>query len=559
MAIGAGAASAEERLALVIGNGQYAQVAKLKNPIADARAITEMLRKARFTVTAVEEAGGAGLAEAVATFGRAVEKAGPDTVAMIYYAGHAAQLDGHNYLLPVDLRVKDESDVKTQSVSVDALLKMLDATPARSRVVILDACRNNPFPSSGEAGPRGLTASGPVTEARGEGGVTRLNARIGTLVAFATAPGQVAADGAAGHSPYTDALLKLMPEPGLPLEALFRRARLAVHETTGGIQTPWESSSLTGDFSFFPGPAREIAEAPLPVAAQAAARTGVTRERLRELGPADAYALTVYLGTVAVQTMYVEVFPREPRALAFHVNLASTAEEIAWSWAIREGSAQALVRFLALHPASRHRAEVERLLPLTPRADRVTTTAAICPPAAPLPRAVPALPRRAEPKPAPQPKKAQPEPAPKAVAARPDPRPEPRPALRPRRPSERVAIEEEEVDLPPRRPAPIVLSYPVGRPGRFPDYGPRPPRGHADGPVYDTPRPGLILRPTRYPVDVGYGRGERPMGGMRPYPIPSRPTGGYGPSPQRGFGGFGGMGGSFGGSMGGRMGGRSMF
>ncbi len=386
LALGSGYARAEERLALVIGNGAYAGDARLENPVRDARAMADVLRDAKFRVTSVEDASGAALNRAIEQFGRSAEAVGPDAVVLVYYAGHAAQFDGLNYLLPVDVPTDSEERLRSASVGVEAILKRLDATGARTRFVILDACRNNPFLAA-DAGPRGLTVDGPLAQVRGENGLTRLDAGIGTLVAFATAPGRVAADGVDGHSPYTAALLSTIREPGLPVEALFRRARLAVHAATAGEQVPWESSSLTGAFSFFPGAAPAEVADPLPPASRAVIAAGPTRARLRGLGADEAHKLVVYLGTPEVMRLYVEVFPADARALPLYALIDGAAQETAWVWAVRERTASALLAFRALYPASLHDGEITRLLRNLP-ANR-PVLAALCAPSRPISPIVP--------------------------------------------------------------------------------------------------------------------------------------------------------------------------
>src|SRR5258707_14399142 len=160
---------------------------------------------------------------------------GANTVAMVYYAGHGVQLAGENYLIPVDARISSEPDLIDGSVRLVDVMATLEAIPSRMRIVILDACRNNPFPSLNEAG-RGLAI---------------VDAPNGSIVGYSTAPGTEALDGVGNHSPYTDAFLRLAHEKNVPIEQLFKRVRLEVNNTTDGRQTPWESSSLTSDFYFF--------------------------------------------------------------------------------------------------------------------------------------------------------------------------------------------------------------------------------------------------------------------------------------------------------------------
>ncbi len=224
-------AGGERRVALVIGNSAYRE-APLKNPVNDARAMAARLGALGFEVVARENATRQGMAEAVAEFAR---KLGPDTAALVYYAGHGVQSRGRNYLIPVDAPLKSETDLRFQTVDVGALTDELEQAQARVSFLILDACRNNPFERRMRGAQRGLAA---------------IDAAKGTFIAYATAPGSVAADGDDANGVYTAALLRALDLPGLKAEEVFKRVRIEVSEVTKSQQVPWESSSLTGDFVF---------------------------------------------------------------------------------------------------------------------------------------------------------------------------------------------------------------------------------------------------------------------------------------------------------------------
>ncbi|MCC6471204.1 MAG: SEL1-like repeat protein [Alphaproteobacteria bacterium] len=224
-------AQAEKRVALVIGNATYKE-APLKNPVNDARAMAARLRQLNFDVIARENATRQEMASAVAEF---AHKLGPDSAAVIYYAGHGIQARGRNFLIPIDATLESETDLRFQAVDIGSLTDELEQAQSRVSFVILDACRNNPFERRMRGGPRGLAA---------------VDAARGSLIAYATAPGSVAADGAGDNGVYTAALLKALNEPGLKAEEVFKRVRIEVTQETKNQQTPWESSSLTGDFVF---------------------------------------------------------------------------------------------------------------------------------------------------------------------------------------------------------------------------------------------------------------------------------------------------------------------
>jgi len=247
----AGAAQAERRLALVIGNGDY-RVQPLDNPTNDARLIAETLRSVGFEVTHLEDLGQRGLERAVVTFSRDLRAAGEDAVGFFFYAGHAIQADGENYLIPVDAELQDTLDLRIQTLDASTVMTSLEAAGNRLNMVFLDACRNNPFKGVSRSGTRGLT---------------KMDAPTGTLIAYSTAPGDVAADGAGRNSPYSRALARAVQVPGLPVEQVLKRVRIEVMERTGNRQTPWESSSLTGDFVFIeetpePEPTPKVAAPP---------------------------------------------------------------------------------------------------------------------------------------------------------------------------------------------------------------------------------------------------------------------------------------------------------
>ncbi|WP_319239921.1 caspase domain-containing protein [uncultured Propionivibrio sp.] len=224
-------AAGEKRIALVIGNSAYKD-APLKNPANDARDVAAALRKLGFEVIEKTNVAQKEMNRAIVQFG---EKLRGDSVALFYYAGHGVQVRGKNYLIPVDAQIQSEASVRVEAVDVDGVLDQLTISPLN--IVILDACRNNPF-------ERRFRSVG--------GGLAQMDAPKGSLIAYATAPGKTAADGDNRNGLYTQELLKHIQTPGLPLETVFKRVRIAVMAASGDAQTPWETSSLTGDFFFRP-------------------------------------------------------------------------------------------------------------------------------------------------------------------------------------------------------------------------------------------------------------------------------------------------------------------
>ncbi len=231
----AGHAHAENRLALVIGNSAYA-VGALANPRHDAELISKALKSTGFTVTKLVDADQQTMRRAVVEFGRKLR--GTDSVGVLYYAGHGVQVGGENFLIPIGADIKDEQEVPVEGVNLSEILRTMARSESRINIVILDACRNNPF----ESVVRGFAA----------GGLAQVNAPTGTIIAYATAPGQVALDGDGQNSPYSGALAQSIAQPGIVLEEVFRRTRRQVLAATANRQTPWEHSSLTAEFFFLP-------------------------------------------------------------------------------------------------------------------------------------------------------------------------------------------------------------------------------------------------------------------------------------------------------------------
>jgi hypothetical protein len=247
-------AAAEKRVALVIGNSAYQNVTRLDNPRNDATLMAETLAGLGFTLIgghAQLDLDKAAMDGAVQSFGRQVQGA---DVALFYYAGHGVQVAGSNYLVPVGANPTREADVDFQMVDVNLVLKQMQGSGTRLNMVILDACRNNPF------GARGLRAS--------DGGLAQMRAPEGTLISYATQPGNVAADGTDGHSPYTKALASTIKQSGLDIFQTFNQVGLAVKRETSGSQQPWVSSSPIDGTFYFVAPSApaspQVAIAPSP-------------------------------------------------------------------------------------------------------------------------------------------------------------------------------------------------------------------------------------------------------------------------------------------------------
>ncbi len=223
------------RVALVIGNGMYPGV-PLRNPPNDANAIASTLKNLNFDVDLLIDCSRDAMHNSIRAFCERVERNA--AVALFYFAGHGMQVDWRNYLLPVDIRIATAGDVPRQTVDVSSLMSSLGKVHNPMNIVILDACRNDPFGIAGTTGA----------------GLSQMDAPTRTILAYATAPGNVASDGSGKNGLYTENLLREMVHPDAKIEDVFKRVRLAVRLQSHGRQIPWESTSLEDDFYFIPPP-----------------------------------------------------------------------------------------------------------------------------------------------------------------------------------------------------------------------------------------------------------------------------------------------------------------
>ena len=257
----------EHRIALIIGNGRYAS-SPLLNPVNDARAMSKALRTMGFSVTLLEDANMKQMSDAARDFGDGLQRGG---VGLFYYAGHGMQIKGRNYLIPVGADIQREDEVSFNAFDAALLLEKMEAARSRVNIVILDACRNNPFSRSFRSGSQGLA---------------QMDAPVGSYLSFATAPARVASDGKDGNGLYTQHLLEAMRTPGLKIEEVFKRVRVKVMADSEGQQIPWDNSSLAGDFYFIPPGTVTGSESPT-LASVAPILISPPNERARA-APADA-------------------------------------------------------------------------------------------------------------------------------------------------------------------------------------------------------------------------------------------------------------------------------
>jgi uncharacterized caspase-like protein len=254
-------------LALVIGNSAY-EAAPLRNPVNDAKDFAAALADSGFEVTRLENASLRELRAALRDFGDRLKKQGG--VGLFYFAGHGMQVKGRNYLIPVAAQIEREDEVEFESLDANLVLEKLDSAGNRFNIVILDACRNNPFARSFRSSTQGLA---------------QMDAPSGAVVAFATSPGSVASDGGGRNGLYSQHLIESVRRPGLKIEEVFKQVRAAVRRDSNGKQTPWESTSLEGDFYFHPvdlASAEAVRKQQEQERLEAAVRVAVAQERERK-------------------------------------------------------------------------------------------------------------------------------------------------------------------------------------------------------------------------------------------------------------------------------------
>jgi Caspase domain len=417
------AAFAESRVALVIGQSAYRAVPVLPNAANDGKRMTELLGNAGFDVTAAPDLAQNDMRQTISDFAAKVAAGGPETVALVFYAGHGLQIDGENYLVPVDVDPKREADIPLQAVRLNDVMNTLGALPTRMRILMLDACRNNPFPALNRTAGHGLAI------------VDTKAGASGWFISFSTSPGAEAEDGDGDDSPYTKAVLSV------------------------------ESSSLTADFRFFAGdknPGQSMA-GPKPTAARS---VDDWRKDLAGKEPKVAYDLVIADDSVAAYEALTALYAQSPYTPRMRSLLERRREMLAWQTAVATNTASSFDAFLASYGSSDLAATARKMQ------ERVRNRS-LGASAAPVPPTTVALgptcPCSIEPPKAPVLKKVEPEPPTRHVEKKHiDKRQVEETPPKRRRPRPAVYYEEEvEVSAPPPSDRPVAIGGYGGGMGGF--------------------------------------------------------------------------------------------
>jgi uncharacterized caspase-like protein len=337
----ADAAPTEKRMALVIGNAAY-QAGALATPANDAGLIAQTLQAAGFDVVGARDLDEDSLRHAFRDFVDNASKAGPETVVAVYFAGYGLQLEGENYLVPIDANIGRDSDVPIRALRLSDYTHALAALHLKATIVVLDAARASPFSASGQ----------PLA-----GGLALVEPEPGMLIAFNATPGTVAPEGQDGYGPYAKALAEMIREGGLPPANVFDRVRLRVNEVTKGAQVPWDVSKIETQFVFFErGP-----DAP-PSAASAEQTASIRSRPIRDLGAQDAYLAALSRDSLDAYEDFLAAYPSDPMAKRVRALIAARREAITWRRTYENDSPEGYWSYLRRYPRGSHAMDARRRL-----------------------------------------------------------------------------------------------------------------------------------------------------------------------------------------------------
>jgi uncharacterized caspase-like protein len=332
-------ASAQQRIALVIGNAAYPK-GPIAASLADGGLVAEALTSIGFEIVEGADVNQADLRRLFRDFLSKVEAAGPDAVAFVYYSSYGIEFEGENYLVPVDARLERDGDIPIDAVRLFDLLRPLADTPAAAKIVVLDATRPLPFQIQGGRLARGLGAIAAVPR---------------MIVGFSSAPGTAAPDGPGPYGAYATAIAEMVREPGLDLDTMFARIRVRTHQATNGAQTPWNvSQDLNPQVVLVPG-------APTPGAPVASAPRRAPRP-MRDVGPEQAYAFAIEDDSLEGYTEYVRAYPDSPYTQRVWAIIRERREALAWRRALLINTPEAYWTYLARYPDGMYAFDAERRL-----------------------------------------------------------------------------------------------------------------------------------------------------------------------------------------------------
>lgn len=327
----------DARIALVIGNSAYAK-GPLPTALNDAGLVAEALRTVGFDIVEGADLSQADMLRSFREFLGKVEAAGPNAVALVYFAGYGFEFEGENLLVAADARLERDTDIPLDTVRLSDILRPLAAAPAQAKVIVLDAARRLPFAIAGVNLAPGLAA---------------VEAPPGMLVAMSAGPGTIAADGQGPYGAYATAIAEMLRAPGLDLAAAFARIRTRTHQLTGGAQTPWHVAALGGPVMLVPP---DPATGAAPVVALRAPRP------MREIGPDEAYALAIEQDTLPAYVEFVTAYPRHPFAPRIWALIRARREALAWERAVEINTPQAYWTYLRRYPDGIYAPDAERRL-----------------------------------------------------------------------------------------------------------------------------------------------------------------------------------------------------
>jgi uncharacterized caspase-like protein len=330
----------EKRIALVIGNGAYA-----KSPLAtaanDGGLIAQTLQAAGFDVVGARDLDGDTLRRSFRDFVQKAQASGPDTVVMVYLAGHGLQLAGENYFIPVDSAIGRETDIPTEALRISDYVRQLGSLPLKASIVVLDVAREQPFIEGGQ----------PIA-----GGLALVEPEANMLVAFNAAPGTVAPAEQGPYGIYAQSLAEMIRTGGLPLPELFDRVRLRVNDASKGAQVPWHAQKISTSFMFFD----RAPDAPPQAAPDQAA--AVRNKPIRDVGARDAYAMALERDTLQGYDEFLTAYPSDPLARRVRALAAARREAVTWMRTYRADTPQAYWSYLRRYPQGPHAFDARRRL-----------------------------------------------------------------------------------------------------------------------------------------------------------------------------------------------------